>query len=144
MGVFCDRLNLGSTAALDCWTGQNDLPIVDIVKKSSDSYSSRCFIHMILNVSVSIFIQKSVITSKHVTKIECTLEQRTGFSLGYIISIKVKSVRIYTFLKGMEYAFIQFLNLASSFSKLDCHLMSCKMKTVASKQQGFLKKRLTI
>ena len=23
MGVFCDRLKLGSTAALDCWTGQN-------------------------------------------------------------------------------------------------------------------------
>ena len=23
MGVFCDRLNVGSTAALDCWTGQN-------------------------------------------------------------------------------------------------------------------------
>ena len=23
MGVFCDRLELGSTAALDCWTGQN-------------------------------------------------------------------------------------------------------------------------
>ena len=79
-----------------------------------------------------------------ITEIECILEQRRGFSLGHIISIKVKSVRIYTFLKGMEYAFIQFLNLASSFSKLDCHLMSCKMKTVASKQQGFLKKRLKI
>ena len=23
MGLFCDRLELGSTAALDCWTGQN-------------------------------------------------------------------------------------------------------------------------
>ena len=22
MGLFCDRLELGSTAALDCWTGQ--------------------------------------------------------------------------------------------------------------------------
>ena len=23
MDVFCDRLKLGSTAGLDCWTGQN-------------------------------------------------------------------------------------------------------------------------
>ena len=23
MGVFCDRLKLGSTAALDCWSGKN-------------------------------------------------------------------------------------------------------------------------
>ena len=23
MGVFCDMLKLGSTAALDCWTGKN-------------------------------------------------------------------------------------------------------------------------
>ena len=23
MGVFCDRVELGSTVALDCWTGQN-------------------------------------------------------------------------------------------------------------------------
>ena len=39
MGVFCDRLKLGSTTALDCRTGQNK---ADIAKKSSHFYLSRC------------------------------------------------------------------------------------------------------
>ena len=42
MGVFCDRLKLGSTAALDCWTGQN--------KNSFYSYSS-CWMGASYNTS---------------------------------------------------------------------------------------------
>ena len=38
MGVFCDRLKLGSTAALDCRTGQNKGRYC----KKEHSYSSRC------------------------------------------------------------------------------------------------------
>ena len=40
MGVFCDRLNLCSTAALSSTTGL-DKTKADIAKKSSHSYSSR-------------------------------------------------------------------------------------------------------
>ena len=34
MGVFCDRLNLGSTAALDCRTGQNSSRCLIAMRKS--------------------------------------------------------------------------------------------------------------
>ena len=39
MSIFCDRLKLGSTAALDCGIGQNK---GRYRKKSAHSYSSRC------------------------------------------------------------------------------------------------------
>ena len=39
MGVICDRLKLGSTAALNCWIGQNK---GRYRKKSAHFYSSHC------------------------------------------------------------------------------------------------------